>query len=123
MVKDALDRGQTYTQLAERAIDPLTAQRASLALLNDIGRGKVGRMPYDYHLRAIAAALGKPYEVVRQAAIAQWLPEQASDQAATPSPSALLEQAERLAAQVVETAKEARRQLAEEERPGERETA
>lgn len=74
MVKDALDSGQTYTQLAERAIDPETGQKASLALLNDIGLGKVGRMPYDYHLRAAAAALQKPYETVWLAALAEWLP-------------------------------------------------
>jgi len=79
MVKDALDSGQTYTQLAERAIDPQTGQKASLALLNDIGRGKVGRMPYDYHLRAVAAALQKPYEAVRRAAIAEWVPAEGVD--------------------------------------------
>lgn len=74
MVQDALDRGQTYKQLAERAVDPETSQRASPALLNDIVRGNVTRAPTVAHLRAIAAALAKPYEAVRRAAIAQWLP-------------------------------------------------
>ncbi len=74
MVQAALDAGQTYKQLEKRAIDPQTGQKASLALLNDIARGKLSRMPYDYHLRAIAAALQSPYDVVRRAAIAQWLP-------------------------------------------------
>lgn len=74
MVNEARDHGQTYKQLAARAIDPETGQRASLSLIHDLARDKVDRMPYDYHLRAIAVALSKPYEQVRRAAIAQWLP-------------------------------------------------
>lgn len=92
MVNGARDRGQTYKQLAERAIDPETGQRASLAFLNDIARGKVDRMPYDYHLRALAAALGVPYEHVRQAAIRQWVPPDAPGQVER----AMLDQASRL---------------------------
>lgn len=126
MVKDALDRGQTYTQLAERATDPQTGQKASIALLNDIGRDKVGRMPYDYHLRAIAVALRKPYKDVRQAAINQWLPAEAG--AATDDESLLREmrrladEGERIRQQAALLIERAEQQGAG-EKPPERETA
>lgn len=96
MVQDALDRGQTLDQLEERAVDPVTGKRASRAFLSRVKRDDVDRMPNDYHLRAIAVALGKPYEVIRRAAIAQWLPaeEVGSDNNAVER--ALLEQASRL---------------------------
>lgn len=81
MVKEALDRGQTYDQLAERAIDPDSGEKASRGLLYDLSRGTVRRVPTEGHLRAVAIALGKPYETVRRAAIAQWLP--AEDGAST----------------------------------------
>jgi hypothetical protein len=74
MLKAARDRGQTYEQLEAFAIDPETGERASRSLLNNIVLDKVDRMPYDYHLRAIAAALKVPYETVRRAAITQWIP-------------------------------------------------
>lgn len=72
MVKEAR-RSLTLDQLAERAVDPESGERASRGLLYDLERGAVNRPPTG-HLRAIAVALGKPYEVVRRAAIAQWLP-------------------------------------------------
>lgn len=78
MILEAIDRGQTYEQLAAAAnaaaTDKRSSERVSRSMLNNIVLGKVDRMPYDYHLRAIATALGVPYERVRKAAIAQWLP-------------------------------------------------
>lgn len=74
MIKNALDSGLTYRQLAAAAIDEETGKRASHAIFFDIANGKLDRMPYDYHLRAIAAGLRAPYESVRRAAIAQWVP-------------------------------------------------
>lgn len=77
MVKEALDRGQTLDQLAKRAIDPETGKRASRGLIYDLQHDRVNRSPTIEHLRALAAAIGKPPEVVRQAAIARWLPPEA----------------------------------------------
>jgi len=74
MVKDALDRGQTLDQLAERAVDPVTGETASRGHFFDLSKDNVNRMPTAGRLRAVAVALGKPYEAVRAAAIAQWLP-------------------------------------------------
>jgi transcriptional regulator with XRE-family HTH domain len=123
MVQDAFDRGLTLEQLEARAVDPKTGQRASRALISRLRRGEVDRMPYKHHVRAIAAAIGKPSMAVRDAAIAEWMPEDEFEQAATPSPSALLEEAGRLAVQVVQLTREAERQMATEGKPGERETA
>lgn len=74
MIREAVDAGLTYEQLSKRAVDQETGRRASPALLNNIVNQRVDRMPYDYHLRAIAAGLGVPYERVRQGAIRQWVP-------------------------------------------------
>lgn len=123
MVKDALDSGRTYNQLAERAIDPKTHQKASLALLNDIVLNKVSRMPYDYHLRAIAMALGQPYETVRRAAIAQWLPtEDAEAETEAEREKKLMDRLDRLAAETQMLREELRRESAG-ERAGRRESA
>ncbi len=74
MINDALAKGITYRQLEARAVDPETQRRASRSIFNDIATSKLDRMPHVDHLRAIAVALGVPYERVRQAAIRQWLP-------------------------------------------------
>lgn len=99
MIKASVDRGLTYEQLSKRAVDEETGRRASPALLNNIANDKVDRMPYDYHLRAIALGLGVPYERVRQAAIAQWLPPEAGTTVADIPPERrdqLIADAERL---------------------------
>lgn len=44
-------------------------------LFSTISRGAQARMPTPSKLRGLAAGLGVPYERVRQAAIAEWLPE------------------------------------------------
>lgn len=74
MINHAVDEGTTYRELEARALDPESGKRASRAIFNDIANGKVDRIPYDYHLRAIAAALRLPYERIREAAINEWLP-------------------------------------------------
>ena len=76
MIQDALARGATYRKLEALAIDPVSGKKASYALFNNIvlGNRKEDTMPSQEHLRAIAAALQVPYERVRQAAIAQWVP-------------------------------------------------
>lgn len=73
MIQEALDNGVTYRELEARAVDPQTGKTASRSVFFDTVSGKLDRMPYDYHLRAVATALRAPYETVRRAAIAQWL--------------------------------------------------
>ena len=72
MIRQAAERLR-YEDLADRSVDPETGQQASRALLNNIANGNVKRMPPLPHLRAIAAGLGVPIDVVRQAAARQWL--------------------------------------------------
>ncbi|HEV2342990.1 MAG TPA: hypothetical protein VGS97_02750 [Actinocrinis sp.] len=74
MIREALDNGATYRELEARAIDPVTGKTASRSVFIDTISGKLDRMPYEYHLRGVAAALRVPYERVRRAAINQWLP-------------------------------------------------
>jgi transcriptional regulator with XRE-family HTH domain len=79
MIQAARDRGLTYQQLAERAVDPETGETASSGLIFDLAKGAVNRVPAAKHLRAVAAALGEPYTIVRRAAIAEWLPAEDED--------------------------------------------
>jgi hypothetical protein len=74
MINAEHERGTTYRELGSRAVDPETHKKASGSTFYDIATGRLDRMPQDYRLRAIAAALKVPYERVRQAAIAQWVP-------------------------------------------------
>lgn len=74
MINAEHDRGTPWRELGSRAVDPVTGQKASASIFRDIAVGDLDRMPRDYHLRAIATALGLPYERVRQAAIDQWVP-------------------------------------------------
>lgn len=74
LIQEVLNSGVTYRQLEDRAVDDETGKRASRSIFFDIANGKLDRMPYEHHLRAIAAGLRAPYESVRRAAIAQWLP-------------------------------------------------
>ncbi len=85
LIQQALNSGITYRQLEARAVDPDTGATVSRGTLNKIALGKVPTMPSEAHLRAVAAALRAPYESVRQAAIAEWIPAD-TDRPATPLP-------------------------------------
>lgn len=104
MVKEALDR-HTLDQLTARAIDPETGETASRGLIYDLSRNAVNRMPTVEHRRAVAAAIGKPYEVVRRAAIAQWAPPESGEI----DTEAILERADRLADEVARLREEIER--------------
>lgn len=98
--------------MAERAVDPETGQTASFSLFHDIERGRVNRAPSVEHLRAISVALGKPFEAVRQAAIAEYLPERIDT-------DALLERARQLDAESKRLTEIAQRQAGTGEGPDE----
>lgn len=74
LIQEALDNGVTLRELADRAIDPRTAETLGKDTINKIVLGRINRVPLEGHLRAIANALRVPYERVRRAAIAEWLP-------------------------------------------------
>lgn len=74
MIQEAQKRGLSLRDLQARAIDPRTGNTVGKDLIGQLRRGEVNRIPTAEQLRALAVALNLPYERVRQAAIAQWLP-------------------------------------------------
>lgn len=80
MIRQEVDKGVTYAELEERAADPATGRtRISDSQLNRLAKGTATRIPTEEQLRGVAAAVQRPYEWVRQAAIAQWLPAESHD--------------------------------------------
>lgn len=77
MIEKAIADGRTLRELEARAIDE-QGNKIGKDTIRKIRHGLVDRMPLESHLRAIAVALRVPYERVRQAAIAQWLPPEQS---------------------------------------------
>ena len=69
--KDQL--GLSYRELAERAADPATGHRLGFQWLAKLGAGGLAKAPDPWQLRALAAALGVPGEVIKDLAARQWL--------------------------------------------------
>ena len=118
LINEAVSSGITFAQLAERTADPTTGKlRASGGYINRIANGKVSQMPVEAHVRALADALRIPYERVRQAAIAQWLPA-APDEEAERERLELLAEAKRLRDQAAAIEARLERQERDEEADG-----
>lgn len=118
LINEAARSGVTFAQLAERTADPTTGKlRASGGYINRIANGKVSQMPGEAHVRALADALRIPYERARQAAIAQWLPPAAEEEAERERLE-LLAEAKRLRDQANETIARLEQQERDEERHG-----
>lgn len=81
MIEKAIADGRTLRDLEARAIDE-HGNRIRKDTIRKIRHGLIERMPLEGQLRAIAVALGIPYERVRQAAILQWVPPDAPSTAA-----------------------------------------
>lgn len=64
--------GNSYAQLAARAVDPETGEQLSKPYLQKIASGVTTTAPKAYALRAIAVALRKPESVVKRAAARQF---------------------------------------------------
>lgn len=80
MILQELDKGVTYAELEERSTDPTTGQaRISDSQLHRLAKGTATRIPTQEQLRGVAAAVRMPYETVRLAAIAQWVPADNAD--------------------------------------------
>lgn len=73
MILEAHESGIGYAELAERSSVDGRPQ-ISGSQLQKLAQRNVPRIPTPEHLRGIAAALRVPYERVRQAAIAQYIP-------------------------------------------------
>jgi hypothetical protein len=78
LVQSALAAGLTHQELADRSRDPETGQTVSRSWVNNLARGQVDRMPELPTIRALAAGLNKPLNLVTEAAARQWLNYEAS---------------------------------------------
>lgn len=98
MIKKEHERGVRYDELAERTADPTGKPRISKSQLNKIANGEKTPLPNETQLRGIAAALQLPYDLVRRAAINQWLP---ADDSAVGVPDLPEDEREQLKAEAI----------------------
>jgi len=73
LIQEALDKGESYQRLADRAIDPESGGTVSKPYLQRVVKNPPTNPPTVPMMKAIAAALGKPFERVQEATAKQWL--------------------------------------------------
>lgn len=80
MVQDELDKdGISLRRLGERAVDPETGQSISWQYLQKLVKNPPASAPDPLQMRALAAALSKPYRRIQEAAARQWLQYEATE--------------------------------------------
>jgi hypothetical protein len=79
IVQDALDAGASLRRLGERAIDPESGERISWQYFQKLVKNPPASPPDPVQMRALAAALGKPYRRIQEAAAKQWLQYEATE--------------------------------------------
>lgn len=79
LVQDALDAGTSLRRLGERAIDPESSERISWQYFQKLVKNPPASPPDPVQMRALAAALGKPYRRIQEAAAKQWLQYEATE--------------------------------------------
>ena len=79
LIQEALDNGDSYGKLAERAIDPETGETVSKPYLQRVVKNPPANPPTVPMMRAIAAALRKPFRRVQEATAKQWLQYEATE--------------------------------------------
>jgi hypothetical protein len=79
LVREANDAGESFQDLADRALDPQTGTRVSKPYLHKLATNNVATAPSPERLRAIAASLRKPPAVVQRAAAVQYLDYRATE--------------------------------------------
>jgi hypothetical protein len=73
LIQEALDKGDSYQRLADRAIDPETGETVSKPYLQRIVKSPPANPPTPPMMGAIATALNKPLRRVQEATAQQWL--------------------------------------------------
>src|SRR5690348_5451177 len=66
LIQEALDKGDSYQRLADRAIDPGTGETVSKPYLQRIVKTPPANPPTPPMMGAIAAALGKPVRRIQE---------------------------------------------------------
>jgi hypothetical protein len=79
LIQDALDRGDSYQRLADRAIDRETGETVSKPYLQRVVKNPPAHPPTVPMMGAIAAALGKPMRHIQDAVARQWLQYEATE--------------------------------------------
>ncbi|MEW2463070.1 hypothetical protein AB0872_20500 [Microbacterium sp. NPDC047426] len=79
LVQDALDADMSLRRLGERAIDPETGEKISWQYFQKLIKNPPASPPDPMQMRALAAALGKPYRRIQEAAAKQWLQYEATE--------------------------------------------
>jgi hypothetical protein len=79
LIQEALDQGDSYGKLAERAIDPDSGETVSKPYLQRVVKNPPANPPNVPMMKAIAAALRKPYKLVQEATAKQWLQYEATE--------------------------------------------
>lgn len=79
LIQEALDKGDSYQRLADRAIDAKTGETVSKPYLQRVVKNPPANPPTVPMIGAIAAALGKPTRIVKDAVARQWLQYEATE--------------------------------------------
>lgn len=79
LIQEALDTGESYGKLADRAVDPETGETVSKPYLQRVVKNPPANPPTVPMMRAIAAALRKPFHRVKEATAKQWLQYEATE--------------------------------------------
>ncbi|HET8944449.1 MAG TPA: hypothetical protein VFO59_06670 [Dehalococcoidia bacterium] len=79
LVQDALDGGTSLRRLGERAIDPDSGEKISWQYFQKLVKNPPASPPDPMQMRALAAALSKPYRRIQEATAKQWLQYEATE--------------------------------------------
>lgn len=79
LILAAIDKGDSYQRLADRAIDPKTGETVSKPYLQQLAKTPPANPPTPPRMGAIAVALGKPLRRVKEAVAEQWLQYEATE--------------------------------------------
>lgn len=79
LIQAALDKGDSYQRIADRAIDPDSGQTVSKPYLQRVVKNPPVNPPTVPMMKAIAEALRKPYERIQEATASQWLMYEATE--------------------------------------------
>ncbi|HEY9372853.1 hypothetical protein [Streptomyces sp.] len=79
LIQAALDEGKSLRDLGKVAIDPDTGEHISWQYFQKLVKNPPASAPNPVQMRAIAAALGKPYRRIQEATAKQWLQYEATE--------------------------------------------
>lgn len=79
LIQAALDKGDSYQRIADRAIDPDSGVTVSKPYLQRVVKNPPANPPTVPMMKAIAEALRKPFERIQEATASQWLMYEATE--------------------------------------------